>query len=110
MFPCCLVFGVLAASPRIIMLGLWLFTDYISRAYDGLLWPLLGIVFLPCTAMAYAIAQNEFDGLHGWGVAILAAGIVLDMAIYGSNRAHRARDRHWGAEHRHPGDSSASGD
>jgi len=27
---CCLVFGILAASPRLILFGMWLFTDYLA--------------------------------------------------------------------------------
>jgi len=109
-FPCCLVFGVLSASPRLIMLGLWLFTDYITRAFNhGILWPLLGLIFLPCTAMAYAIAVNEFGGLHGWGVLVFVLGILIDMLIYGSERARKMRHEHWGPDHTHPEKQSASG-
>ena len=79
---CCLVIGVLAASPRIILFGMWLFTDYLSRAYDGILVPFLGFLFLPVTTIAYSIAMNEFGGFRGWGAVITAVGVALDIAIY----------------------------
>jgi hypothetical protein len=105
---CLLAVGIVNALPRIVMAALWLFTDYIDRAFSGLFWPLLGLLLVPCTAIAYAIAQNEFGGVHGWGVLVLAAGIVLDMAIYGADRARSMRDRHWGPDHSHPGGSGTS--
>ena len=79
---CCLVIGVLAASPRIILFGMWLFTDYLSRAYESFLVPFVGFLFLPVTTIAYSIAANEFGGFRGWGAVITAAGVVLDIGIY----------------------------
>lgn len=49
-------------------------------------------IFAPCTTIAYTIAQNSFNGLHGWGRVILAVGIVLDILPYASgNRSRRER-------------------
>ncbi len=90
---CCLIIGVLAASPRIILLGLWLFTDYLSRIGLPFIWGLIGWIFVPCTTIAYAIAENEFGGLHGWGVVVLAAGIILDILLYSAGRRRRAARR-----------------
>lgn len=90
---CCLVIGILAASPRLILFGTWLFTDYLTRAGVFFLWGLVGFLFAPCTTLAYAIAQNSFGGLGGWGMVILAAGVVLDILIYyGGARRRHARD------------------
>lgn len=88
---CCLIVGILAASPRLILFGLWLFTDYLATAGMGFFWALIGLLFAPCTAMAYAIAQNSFGGLQGWGTVIFAAGVLLDITIYyGGRRSRRA--------------------
>jgi len=87
---CCLIVGVLAASPRIILLGLWLLTYYLSRVGLPFIWGLVGFIFVPCTTIAYAIAQNSFGGLQGWGTVIFAAGIILDIMLYGSGK--RSRD------------------
>ena len=88
---CCLIIGIIAASPRLILFGLWVFTDYLTRASLSFIWGFIGFLFAPCTTIAYAIAQNEFHGLHGNGVIVLVAGVVLDVLIYSSNRARRAR-------------------
>ena len=89
---CCLIVGVLAASPRIILFGMWLFTDYLTRAAIPFIWGLIGFIFVPCTTIAYSIAQNEFGGLQGWGVVVFAVGILLDILLYASgNRSRRGR-------------------
>jgi hypothetical protein len=89
---CCLVAGILAGSPRLILLGLWLFTDYLSQAGVGVLWGVLGFLLAPCTTMAFAIAQNSFGGFVGWGTVVFAAGVILDIFIYyGGGRSRRGR-------------------
>jgi hypothetical protein len=80
-------------TPRAIMVFLWIFTDYLSRAFHSFLWPLLGFVFLPTTTLAYAVAQNSLDGLHGWGLVIFVLGVLLDFGIIGGSRGRAARRR-----------------
>ena len=43
----CLIFSVVLAVPRLIMLGLWLFGDYLSTAFGTWIWPFLGFFLLP---------------------------------------------------------------
>ena len=75
------VFGLV--TPRLIMVLLWIFTDYLSRAFQTFWWPLLGFIFLPATTMAYAVAENEFHGLRGWGLAVLILGVTIDFGLLG---------------------------
>ena len=92
---CCLGVGILAGSPRLILLGLWLFTDYLAEAGITFVWGFIGFVLAPCTTMAYAIAQNSFGGLSRWGTVVFALGIVLDIFIYyggGRSRSQVAHD------------------
>ena len=79
----CLVVLFSLVTPRFIMVVLWLFTNYLSRAFDGWFWPLLGFFFLPTTTMAYAVAQNEFNGVEGWGLVVLILGVVIDFGLLG---------------------------
>lgn len=81
-------FGVLLAlaMPRFIMVVLWLFGDYLSRAYDNFLLPFLGFFFLPTTTLAYAVAQNETNGLHRWGLAVVIVALLIDLGIWGGGR------------------------
>jgi len=40
---CCLIFGILAASPRLILFGLWLLTDYLAQAGIAFGWGFWGL-------------------------------------------------------------------
>jgi len=79
----CLVVVFSLVTPRLVMVVLWIFTDYLSRAFHTFWWPFLGFLFLPTTTMAYAVAQNEFHGVHGWGLVVLILGVIVDFALLG---------------------------
>lgn len=74
-------------TPRFVMIVLWLFTGYLSRAFDGWLLPLLGFFFLPTTTIAYAIAQNGFatraGGISAGGILIIVLGVLIDFGLLG---------------------------
>ena len=73
-------------TPRLVMVLLWIFSDYLSRAYDGFVLPLLGFFLLPTTTLTFAVSENEFDGLHGWGLVLVIVGALLDLGIWGGGR------------------------
>jgi hypothetical protein len=82
----CLGFILGLATPRFVMVVLWIFTNYLGRAYDGIIVPLLGFFFLPTTTLTYAIAENETGGLKGWGLILVIIGVLFDLGIWGSGR------------------------
>lgn len=82
---CLAVFFVLA-MPRFVMVMLWLFGDYLSRAYDGFVVPLLGFFFMPTTTLAYAVAENEVGGLRRWGLIVVVIAVLIDVGIWGGGR------------------------
>ncbi len=79
----CLMVLLALVTPRFIMVMLWLFTDYLSRAFESFFWPFVGFFFLPTTTMAYAVAKNAFDGVKGWGLVVLILGIMVDFGLLG---------------------------
>ncbi|MEP6477522.1 MAG: hypothetical protein ABJC60_09640 [Actinomycetota bacterium] len=82
-----IVFAILGLiTPRLIMVVLWLFSDYLSRAYDGWLLPLLGFFLLPTTTLSYAIAENSLQGLRGLGLVLVILGLLVDLGILGGSR------------------------
>ena len=86
----CCVLGLLAfLGPRLVIFLLWLFTNYLSRAFDGFLLPLLGFLFLPWTTIAWAIAQNEFSGANGVGLLVIVIGVLLDIGVLGGGARGR---------------------
>lgn len=81
----CFVVLLILAMPRFVMFLLWIFSDYLSRAYDGFVLPLLGFFLLPTTTLAYAVAKNETGGL-GWGLVLVIFGALFDLGIWGNGR------------------------
>jgi hypothetical protein len=86
---CCVLILLAFFTPRIVLFVLWLFTNYLSRAYDGFVLPLLGFLFLPATTLAYAIAQNELGGLNGLGIIVVLIGLAVDIGLLGGGASRR---------------------
>ena len=89
------LFGL--ATPRLVMLVLWVFTDYLSTAFGGWVWPTLGFFALPTTTIAYAIAQNEFStplgGIRGTGIVVIVLGVLVDFGLFGAGARGRGIGR-----------------
>jgi len=67
--------------PRIVIVGLWLFTTWFVGVFSTLLWPILGFLFAPTTMLWYSVVTNVFGGT--WDVvalAGLAVAVVLDLS------------------------------
>lgn len=93
----CLLVLLALVTPRVVLVALWLFSNYLNRAFDSGWWGLLGFVFLPTTTIAYAIAQNSFTaadgGLEAAGVIAIVIGVALDLGLLGgSGRGLGRRD------------------
>jgi len=86
---CCVLVLLAFVGPRLVLFLLWLFTNYLGRAFDGLLLPLLGFLFLPWTTIAWAIAQNEFGGVSGIGLLVIALGFLADIGVLGGGARGR---------------------
>ncbi len=89
----CLVALIALAFPRLAIILVVIFSDYIGRAYDGILWPLLGFIFLPSTTLAYAWAINANGEVSGMYLAVVVLAVLLDLGLLGGG-AHRARTGH----------------
>jgi hypothetical protein len=91
----CILAVFALALPRVLMVLLFLVTDWFARAYDSLLWPILGFVFMPYTTLAYmaAMVRNNHQLEGGW-MALFIIAIVVDASHWGgSERAYRRRSR-----------------
>jgi hypothetical protein len=86
---CCVLILLAFFTPRIVLFILWLFTDYLSRAYEGWVLPLLGFIFLPATTLGYAVAENELGGLNGLGIVALLIGLAVDIGLLGGGARQR---------------------
>jgi hypothetical protein len=86
----CLLTLIILAFPRVALVLLWLFSNYLDRAYHGLLIPLLGFIFLPITTIAYAWMINSHLPLQGVNLVILIVAVLLDVGSHsGGARYYR---------------------
>ncbi|OIV38468.1 hypothetical protein BIV57_05550 [Mangrovactinospora gilvigrisea] len=98
---CCLVGAIAAFFPRLVLVAVWLSTSLVSKAFSNWLWPLLGLIFLPFTAVAYVFA-HEFaftagagSGVHGaltgTGWVMIGIGLLLDLGTHGGGVLSRRK-------------------
>lgn len=80
----CLVAILALLTPRMVMVFVWLLTDWFSRAYDTVIWPLLGFVFLPYTTLAYMGAMLH-GGLKGVWLVLFVLAILADLGTFSSS-------------------------
>jgi hypothetical protein len=85
----CLVAFVLLLFPRVALVGMFLFTNYLQRAYHGLLIPLLGFIFLPLTTIVYAWMVNNGQTIDGVNLIIVIVAVIIDIGGLGSGEYHR---------------------
>ncbi len=90
----CLV-GILALFfPRLAILLVWLFSSYLQTAYQTVLWPVLGFLFMPLTTLAYAFAWHSGGGsVHGLGLVVLIIAVLMDLGIIGGSASSRKAKR-----------------
>ena len=84
----CLVVILFLIFPRLTLVLLFFFTNYLQRAYHGLLVPLLGFLFLPLTTLVYAWMINNADPIAGINLMI---AVVIDLGGLGGGEYHRRR-------------------
>jgi len=78
--------------PRLVLVLVFLFSDFLGRAYATVLWPVIGFFFLPLTTLAYAAAMNWNNGSVSGGyfiIVLLAA--LMDLGVVGGGGWHRYR-------------------
>jgi hypothetical protein len=87
----CLLLILTLAFPRVVLLVLLFFTNYVARAYHGLLLPLIGFIFLPLTTLAYAWIINSGAAVEGIYLVILIVAVILDVGAWGHGEYSRRR-------------------
>lgn len=77
---------------RVALIGVWIATPLVSRAFGGnWLWPLLGVIFLPITALVYVLVYIPDVGVTGWGWVWVALGFLLDLVTHGAGAYENRR-------------------
>lgn len=78
---CCFFLALVAIGPRFVLAVMWIFGDRVDRAFDSWAWPLLGLVFLPWTTLAYVLVWSV-GGVDGAEWIVVALGLAADIATY----------------------------
>ncbi len=89
----CLIGCLALSAPRFAIVLVVLFSDYIGRAYQSTLWPLLGFFFMPLTTLAYAWAINSRGSVSGGYLVVVVLAVLMDLGIIGGSASGRYRKR-----------------
>ncbi len=84
---CCLALTAGFIGPRVALLLWWIFGDRVELAFDSWVWPLLGLIFLPWTMLAYLLMWSVVGGVEGAEWIVVAIGVAADVATYSSRAA-----------------------
>jgi len=88
----CVLAVIALLVPRVLMVFIYLLTDWFGRAYETVIWPLLGFIFMPYATLAYMAAMlNNNHSLSGWWLALFIAAIVVDAGHWGGSGRAAAR-------------------
>ncbi len=88
----CLAGCFALAFPRFMLFIMFLTSNYIGRAYETNLWPVLGFFFMPLTTIAYAWAVNSNGTVTGIYLVVVVIAVFMDLGANG-NGAHHGRKR-----------------
>jgi hypothetical protein len=66
---------------------MWLFTDRISYAFNGVILPLIGFFFMPWTVLTYTLISPH--GLNILEIVLLILAIGADLGIWGGGAKNR---------------------
>jgi len=92
-FSTCSVGCLALFAPRVAIVLVVVFSDYIGRAYQTLLWPLLGFFFMPTTTLAYAWAINTNHSVSGMYLVAVIVAVLIDLGLVGGAGAQSRRSR-----------------
>lgn len=87
----CILLLVILLFPRVVLVLMWFFSNYLQRAFHGeLLLPILGFIFLPLTTIVYTWEINSGMPTEGINLLWLLVAVVIDLGGLGGG-ARRSR-------------------
>jgi len=85
----CLMFLLALFAPRLAFALMWIFGDRVDLAYDSWVWPLLLLIFLPWTGIAYTLLWAPVVGVDGAEWILVALAVVVDLASWSARSAKK---------------------
>lgn len=91
----CIIILLSLLMPRVVILMIAIFTEYMLIAYETAIWPVLGWLFMPFTTLSYcaAMVNNDHQVTGGWLILMIVA-VVIDLGING-NAANNGEGCDW---------------
>lgn len=84
--PCFLAILALA-TPRLVIVLVYVFSNFFKGVYTSLLWPVLGFFFLPTTFLWYTAVQKWWGGQWTlWPVIGIIIALMIDISPAGGRR------------------------
>ena len=88
----CFIGCLALAMPRLAIVLVVIFSDYIGHAYETVVWPLVGFFVMPLTTLAYAWAINTEGSVKGVYLVVVVLAVLSDLGM-GGGAGSRARVR-----------------
>jgi hypothetical protein len=81
------------ALPRVILILVWLLSDYLDQAYDGrYIWLVLGFFFMPLTTLAFGLCVHFDLRSEDWWIAIVIVAALFDLGLVGGLKSKKGAD------------------
>ncbi len=82
----CGCFAILigAFAPRVALVLLWIFTNWVNVAFNSFIVAVLGLILLPYTTLVYVLVYDPLVGVTGFGWLLVAVGFLCDIGSYTS--------------------------
>ncbi len=88
----CILLIVIVMFPRVVLVLMWLFTNYLDRAFHhGLLLPIIGFIILPLTTIVYAWEVNNGMPTAGINLLWLLLAVLIDLGGLGHGGRYSRR-------------------
>jgi hypothetical protein len=88
---CCLLAAFGAFVPRLVLLFVWIFTNLVDRAFDTWIAPLIGLLVLPYTTLAYVLLYQPGNGVTGFGWVLVVGALLFDIGQWSGGWYGRGR-------------------
>ncbi len=88
----CLLVLLALLIPRVVIVLLWLFSNWFGDMFVTPVLPVLGFLFLPTTLLWYSVVMNEWGGVWSfWPVIGLIVALLIDISPGGEAGRKRRR-------------------
>jgi len=82
----CLLALLAVAFPRVAIVLLWLFSNFFSGVYHGIIIPVIGFLFLPLTLIVYTyLAKTSGGHLTTTQFVFIFIAVVVDLGLIGGS-------------------------